>query len=302
MQPDEKPTPDETALAAAARAGDAEAFAELVRDARPKLMGFLHRMVGHPDEVDEIAQETLIRAWEKIGAFRGEARFSTWLIAIAGRIAVDRMRKAKRWRAEAQVAYANMCAASPDLSGEVMAAYEDPAFAYEVREHIAYCFTCVGRSLPPDELAALVLRDVTGLSAREAANALGISDSVLRHRLSAARQSMTDKFDGLCALVNKTGICHQCKGLRALAREDRKGSPLPDIAGFAERCAMVREAPPDGAMAPLHDLFWRRTAEMEEAGLGSPEPDSRCGEDDDGKEDTSATAGPPADEPDRGRL
>ena len=117
-----------------------------------------------------------------------------------------------------------------------------------------------------------MLRDVCQLSGREAADALGISQSVLGHRLSAARQSMIDKYEGLCALVNKAGICHQCAGLKAAAPEARRGGPLPDIADFAARIAAIREVDPEtGRTRPLHDVFWRRTAEIEEAGAGSTE-------------------------------
>jgi len=111
----------------------------------------------------------------------------------------------------------------------VIDAFSQPDFAFEVREHIAYCFACVGRSLPADEQAALVLSDVVEMSARDAARVLGTSESVYRHRLSAARQLMTEKYEGLCALVSKTGICHQCKGLRQIApfpRGDRAGGDL----------------------------------------------------------------------------
>jgi RNA polymerase sigma-70 factor (ECF subfamily) len=259
-----------------AKAGDQAAFSELAAPHLPKLRSVLRRMIGHPEDCEDILQEALLRAWQGIGGYRGEAALATWLTAIVTRAAVDFLRGQKRWRTEAQVAYANLCISSETLSGEVMAAASSPEFAYEVREHISYCFTCVGRSLPPDEIAALVLRDVMGLSAREAASVLGVSDSVLRHRLTAARAAMTEKFEGLCALVNKAGICHQCAGLKMLAPQNRQGGPFPDVASFADRCAVVRQAAP-GSMASLHDIFWRRTAEIEATGAGAITPDSGCG-------------------------
>ncbi len=272
----------------AARGGDAAAFSRLVEPHLPRLRRVVRRMVGHPEDSEDIVQEALVKAWAGLEGFRGEAVLSTWLTSIAARAAVDFLRSQKRWRAEAQVAYANLCAGDEALSGEVMAAVSTPDFAYEVREHIAYCFTCVGRSLPPDELAALVLRDVAGLSAREARTVLGVSDSVLRHRLAAARGAMQDRYEGLCALVSKTGICHQCKGLQMVAAEGCRGGAFPDIADFADRCAVVREAEP-GSMKGLHDVFWRRTKEIEAAGRGSVLPESGCGEDD-GEEIAAAEA------------
>lgn len=262
-----------------AQKGDRAAFDSLTAAHAPRARAIVKHMIGHPDDTDEVMQEALVRAWRSIGEFRLEAAFSTWLTSIASRCAIDFLRGQKRWRAAAQVAYANLCAGSEELSGEVVSRFSDPDFAYEVREHIAYCFSCVGRSLPPDEIAALVLRDIAGLSAREASDVLGVTDSVLRHRLAAARKSMQDQYDGLCALVNKQGICHQCRGLQMIAADDRKGGPFPDISTLADRCAVVRECR-TMSMRNLHDLFWRRTKKIEEKGLGSTTPDSGCGETD----------------------
>lgn len=267
---------DEKDLIARAKSGDAQAFDRLSTAARPQVLALMRRMIGHPEDAEDVAQEATIAAWNNIAGFRGDAAFATWLTAIAARKAADHLRRQKRWRREAQVAYANLCATSETLSGEVVSTASDPEFVFDLREHVAYCFTCVGRSLPPDEHAALVLRDVVGMSAREASTALGVSDSVLRHRLAAARAAMTGTYDGLCALVNKQGICHQCKGLRALASKDRKGPPVPDIDDFAQRIALVRAAPPHGGMDALHDLFWRRTKQVEDDDLGSTVTASDC--------------------------
>jgi len=270
----------EPGLVHRARASDRGAFEELLAGALPAARSVVRRLVGHPDDCADILQEATLKAWRSIADFEQRSQFGTWFTAIAARQAVDFLRKAKRWRTEAQVAYANLCAEDETLSSEVGSAFADPDFSFEVREHIAYCFACVGRSLPPDEQAALVLRDVCQMSGREAAEALGISQSVLGHRLSAARQAMIDKYEGLCALVSKAGICHQCAGLKAAAPEAKRGGPLPDVADFAERPAASRAVGPEtGKTRPLHDVFWRRTAEVEEKGAGSIDAGD-CGVDD----------------------
>lgn len=257
-------------------------FDAQLKQAWPRARAVVARLVGHPEDTDDILQAASVKAWQGLPDFRGDAAFATWFTAIAARAALDHLRAAKRWRREAQVAYANLCAESDDLSGEVMSAFTDPEFAFEVREHIAYCFACVGRSLPPDEQAALVLRDVLDMSTREAANVLGLTESVLRHRLTTARQAMTAQFDGLCALINKTGICHQCAGLSTIANRD---TPLPDVADLADRMAIVRDVAADPKACrskALHDVFWRRTKEIEDQGLGTTEPTSDCGTDGEG--------------------
>lgn len=271
----------ETALVARARARDRAAFQSLVRQARKPLRAIVRRLVGHPEDTEDIVQETLLRAWDGIADFQARSRFSTWLCAIGTRLAIDHLRSQQRWRPKAQVAYANLCATSEEYGPEAMATLAAPEFGYEVREHIAYCFVCVGRSLPPDDQAALVLRDVMGLDTREAAKALEVTESVLRHRLSAARTTMTETFEGLCSLVSKKGICYQCKGLREAAPEARRGPPVPTIDSLVERLAIVRDADIDtGKSQIMHDVFWQRTKQIEEAGIGSVEPDSECGVED----------------------
>lgn len=263
---------------AAAKAGDRTAFESVFHAHIPKLRGVLRRMVGHPDDVDDLAQQTLLKAYEGLGGFRGEASPGTWLCAIGTRLAVDHLRSRKRWRERAQVIYAERCMSEEELGQELGEALHDPGFGYDVNEHIAYCFTCVGRTLEPEAHAALVLRDVVGLSNEEAAKALGLSYSVLRHRLAEARQSMTRTYEGLCALVNKEGVCWQCKGLRDVAAEGQKGEPAPESLSWPRRLQVVREAKLDaGASRCLHDVFFRQTEDQEQERRGSADATTSCG-------------------------
>lgn len=262
-----------------AAAGDRQAFDALLLEHQPRLRSVIRRMVGHPEDTDDLVQDALLRAWESIKSFRGEAAFGTWLCAIGLRQALDHLRAQKRWRAESQIAYSNECSTHEALAAEVMSVIADPAFAYEAEEHIAYCFTCVGRSLPPDEQAVLVAREVMGLTGPEAAKALGVTDSVMRHQLSSARREMERRYEGLCSLVNKRGVCYQCEGLRGATPEARQGAPAPQLRDLDERLQIVRRADVDkGASKALHDLFWRRTQEFEDAGRGSTAAASDCGE------------------------
>lgn len=261
-----------------AASGDQQAFEALLLEHRPKLRAVIRRMIGHPDDTDDLVQESTVRAWESIGSYRGEASFGTWLCAIGLRQAIDHLRKQKQWRTESQIAYSNECAKTEALGAEVMSVLSDPAFAYEAEEHIAYCFTCVGRSLPPEEQAVLVAREVMGLTGSEAAKALGVTESVLRHRLTAARGEMERRYDGLCSLVNKRGVCYQCEGLRSATPAPQQGPAAPQLQGLDERLQVVRRADVDtGASQAMHDLFWRRTKEFEASGRGSTVPESDCG-------------------------
>jgi RNA polymerase sigma-70 factor (ECF subfamily) len=265
-------------LLSQAQAGDRAAFDRLFGTHLPTLRGVLRRMVGHPDDVDDLAQQTLLKAYEGLGAFRGESSAGTWLCSIGARLAIDHLRARKRWRERAQIIFAASCQESEELGTEVGAALYDPDFTFDVNEHIAYCFTCVGRTLEPEAQAALVLRDVLDLTNEEAASALGMNRSVLRHRLSEARDTMQASYDGLCALVNKEGACWQCSGLREVTPEGRRGPAVPARVDWAERLRIVREA----ALGPersrrMHDVFFRRTEVQEQERRGDENATTDCG-------------------------
>ena len=265
-------------LLAAAQSGDRLAFDRLFGVHVPKLRGVLRRIVGHPDDVDDLAQQALLKAYEGLTAFRGDASAGTWLCSIGTRLAIDHLRDRKRWRERAQVMFAAACLESEEVGAAVGAAMSDPDFTYDANEHIAYCFTCVGRTLEPEAQAALVLREVLGASNDEAAEALGVTRSVLRHRLAEARQAMQTTYAGLCALVNKQGVCWQCSGLRAAMPEGRGGPEAPDAVDWKRRLTIVREADLDrGAAQALHDVFFRHTETQEQNRLGNESTTTTCG-------------------------
>ncbi|MCP4499072.1 MAG: hypothetical protein GY822_03785 [Deltaproteobacteria bacterium] len=146
----------------------------------------------------------------------------------------------------------------------------DPALIFEAKEHIAFCFSCVGRSLEPEQQLALILRDVVDLSIAESAKVAGVTKSVFRHRLAAAREQMEFAFEGLCVRVSKKGVCHQCSGLRSTFDVDKHGSEVPithdDDANisYRKRLRVVQDADLEfGATSGLHSLLFRRLAAIE---------------------------------------
>ncbi|MFZ1972378.1 MAG: sigma factor-like helix-turn-helix DNA-binding protein, partial [Candidatus Acidiferrales bacterium] len=150
-------------------------------------------------------------------------------------------------------------------------------FSFEIREHIAFCFSCIARTLPPEEQAALMLKEVLGFTSEEAAGVAGVSEPVFRHRLSAARAKMTEDYAGLCALINKEGLCYQCSGLQAMAPAGHHGPELvqievaPGVAMNAEnlfdaRLAIVRDVDLEtGRTRVLHDVFYGSLTKREES-------------------------------------
>jgi RNA polymerase sigma-70 factor (ECF subfamily) len=268
---------EEAQLVEKAKQGDSMAFGSLVEPWRKPLFGYIYRMVTLRQDAEDLLQDVLVRVLEGIRTYRGEARFKSWLFGIATHVCLDHLRAKKRWRVEAQSIGEKEATADPQKVEGLKVMMQQPGFSFEIREHIAFCFSCIARTLPPQEQAALMLKEVLGFTAEEAAGILGVSEPVFRHRLSAARARMIEDYDGLCALINKSGVCYQCSGLQHIAGEGHRGADLvqievaPGVAINAEnlfdaRLAIVRDAELEtGRTRVVHDLFYSSLAQREES-------------------------------------
>jgi RNA polymerase sigma-70 factor (ECF subfamily) len=226
----------------------------------PSLRALARRLVGHRDEAQDIVQEALLRANTGLSRFRGESSLKTWLFSITTRVAIDHLRSSRRWDTQVMVD-----ACDERGAASVAEKYGDPSVSFDVQQHLSFCFSCIGRSLSPEGHAAMVLREMFNLPHEEAAKVLDVTESVFRHTLSAARAAMEQEYAGLCALVNKAGACYQCKALRELAPEGRRGPPLPPFPlPFEERLARAREANLEGTMDQrLNDYFFEATRTLQ---------------------------------------
>src|SRR5579859_7092193 len=90
---------DDLQLVAASKDGDQDAFAQLVQRYQRRVFNLVYRMLQQYEEANEITQETFLAAWQGLPAFRGEARFATWLYRIAYNCALKQLETRKRDRA-----------------------------------------------------------------------------------------------------------------------------------------------------------------------------------------------------------
>ncbi len=242
-------------------------FSSLVAPLLPGLHAFVHRMVAHPEDAKDIVQETLLAAHQNFSSYRGDAALRTWLFSIATRKSLDHLRARKRWPVNAQSLGARAHLQSSDLMDEIATVAARPGFRYEYREHIAYCFSCIGRSLPAVEAAAVLLRDVFEFTNEEAATVVGLSVSTFRHRLASGRAQMIEAFDNRCALVKKEGVCWQCKALQTHLPPERRGPEVQPLRQadsddredlYRRRLTIVREVENgEKSTKELHDYFLR---------------------------------------------
>ena len=179
---------EDEALAEQVQRGARSSFVLLVARYRDRIYRLALRMSHNPSDAEEITQETFLRAYRGIGTFQGEAKFGTWLYRIAMNEALMRRRSARRRPVESLDALGPRLGEVAPLGAapfEAVAALVDgKALAGRVREAL--------EQLDTEQRAALVLRDLEGLSAEEAADVLGVSPVAVRQRAHRARLKLRD--------------------------------------------------------------------------------------------------------------
>jgi len=175
-----KPAPLDPAVLARCRAQDPMAFRAFVVRYERMVFALLSRMLGHGPEVEDLAQETFVRAYRAFPDFDlgGAAKPSTWLLTIATRLALDAKKKKRLDRADAAEA-------------ESAATHSTPELALERRE-LGRALAEAAAKLPDDQRAALVLAEMHGLSIAEIAQALEVPENTAKTRLFRAREKMRE--------------------------------------------------------------------------------------------------------------
>ena len=170
--------------------GEIEVFYELVRPYERGVFLAALSLVKNEADAEEVAQEAVLKAFKSLARFRGEAKFSTWLIQIAINEAKMKLRRDRRHL------YESLEEGPRGDDGDYMPKdYADwreiPSEALEQKE-LRVALTKALKSLPEKYRSVLVLRDVQQLSIAETSEALGISEANVKTRLSRARLQMRD--------------------------------------------------------------------------------------------------------------
>ncbi len=187
-------------------AGETELFYELISPYQRAVYGAAFSVLQNEHDAEEVVQESFLKAFQHLAEFRGEAKFSTWLIQIAINESYKRQRKDKAHR------YESIEDSTRDEEGDYWP--KDYADWREIpseslhRKELREALVRGLQSLPQKYREVLVLRDVQNLSIQETAEVLGISESNVKQRLLRARLQMRDVlapgFDGAWSLGEST--------------------------------------------------------------------------------------------------
>ncbi|MDR3717571.1 MAG: sigma-70 family RNA polymerase sigma factor [Bryobacteraceae bacterium] len=175
-----------------ARDGDAAAFTILVTTYRRRILGTISRLIGRPEDVEDVAQEVFLRLYDSLGQLRHPQIFEPWLYRLTMNASLDYLRKRKR-RPESRMS---------DLSEQqVMAADarvgtdrdRDQREKSRVREFMNELLAKVSE----EDRVLLTLKEVEGLSLKELESVYDVNENALKVRLFRARQRVLKAFAAL---------------------------------------------------------------------------------------------------------
>jgi RNA polymerase sigma-70 factor (ECF subfamily) len=223
----------EAELLQAARRGDRTAIERLLALHEARIYRFGLRMCGDAESAREVLQETLLAAFRNLPDFRGEASLSTWLYQIARSFCI----KARRGPRPDEAPLEDAGALPHPGPGP-----EAQAQARELGDALAAALLALG----PEHREALVLRDVEGLSADEAAAVAGVAVGALKSRLHRARLELRSHLETMLGDDERTTGPAPCPELAhelaAYAGADVDQATCERIEAHLGRCERCREA------------------------------------------------------------
>lgn len=169
---------DESRWVRQAQAADARAFEKLYRAHVNKIYGLCLRMTGNPSEAEDCTQEAFIQAWKKLGRFRGDSAFGTWMHRVAVNTVLGRMRKSRREQ--------DRIRAVSDVA-PVRESIGDNGELRDLEQAI--------NELPSGARHVFVLHAVYGYSHGETGDMLGIAEGTSKAQLSRARRLLAQQLE-----------------------------------------------------------------------------------------------------------
>lgn len=194
--------------------GDANAFQKIFLGFHDQLKSYLYRLLTDYDEAEDISQESYLKAYSNLKSFQNKSSIKTWVFSIATNLAYDLLRQRKRWTVDIKSQGKALAMSDPSVWDKIQKVrHESEEEAFEIRDHINHCFTCMSKTLPIERQIALILKDVYDFSIKDIALILEKSIDITKHLLQDARKMMVQIFDDRCALIRKEGVCNQCSEL-----------------------------------------------------------------------------------------
>jgi RNA polymerase sigma-70 factor (ECF subfamily) len=186
--------PQETALIDRLRLGDGAAVQQLADTYGSKIFHLAFRYMKNREDAEEVVQDVLLKVYQKIGAFRGDAALASWIYRITFNTAMSRLRNGRFMRPNELDEVVDEFVAGTGTRRHEVADWssmaDDDVFRAELRRALARAVA----ELPAIYRAPVILRDINGLSTEEAAAVLRVKDQTLKSRLHRGRMILRDRL------------------------------------------------------------------------------------------------------------
>jgi len=178
------------------RNGATDDFAEIVRRHQSRVFAILHRYERDTQKVEDLAQETFVKAWRALEQFDGRAPFEHWISRITVRVALDHLRKEKRRRNEIGL---------PELGGDVLDWLRNDDEKNELDSRsAAEVLALAMRELSPADQVVITMQEIEGHSVKEIAAATGSSGVAVRVRALRARAKLKRVLEKIASTESRT--------------------------------------------------------------------------------------------------
>jgi RNA polymerase sigma-70 factor (ECF subfamily) len=179
-----RPEGDEAELIERAKKGDTKAFGILVERYQRRVIGVAMAVVHNQEDAAELAQETFVRAFQSVGKFESRSSFSTWLYRIAANIAIDFHRRERRHPTMRGEEAEDEIQRLPSKLGDSFKEAQRSELSQRIRDALA--------ELTPEHRAAILLREVEGLSYDEISEVMQCPRGTVMSRLHYARNRLRE--------------------------------------------------------------------------------------------------------------
>jgi len=184
---------NEAALVAEAQAGNAGAFAALMGQYEGHVYRLALNITHNPQDAEDALQDAFLKAYTHLGEFRGDSRFSTWLVRIATNEALTKIRQRPP---EGQASSSEWMGAEKEIPRprEIKDDNDDPEERYSKTELLEILSEAI-ESLDVSLRMVFVLRDIQSFSTADTARLLGLSDGAVKTRLMRARLKLRQRLN-----------------------------------------------------------------------------------------------------------
>jgi RNA polymerase sigma-70 factor (ECF subfamily) len=184
--------PPDLELVKKAQQGNNQAFEELVKRYEQRVYNIAYRMLSNEEEAKDALQDTFLRVFRFIKKFKGDSSFYTWLYRITTNVCLTRL-KQRKGKEQVTISLDEPVSDEDDMQREIPDDVYNPEILYQ-RRRMANALQDAISELPSDYRSVVVLRDLQGLSNKEAGKALQLSIAAVKSRLHRGRVFLRNRL------------------------------------------------------------------------------------------------------------